>query len=832
VISQDSRALPIVILAFCCLAAFAGCERAPENELWVIGLDGADWDILEPLMAQGELPNLARLRREGAWGALQSDEPMLSPILWTSIATGKTADLHGVTWFMSDGPNGEKIPVSSHNRWVRALWNIASESKLRSTVIGWWATWPADPIEGYILSDYIGWHSFGVTGRTLEAAGKTHPATLQAEVQPLFPDPSSIPMETLQKMVHLPPAELSSDTSASPFGNPIAHLRQALSTTVGYTQSALHLLEKERSELFMIYFEGTDAVEHLFGSHAAPRLPWIDEADFAAYRDVVVEYWKWQDLRLGELLARRNPSTNILVVSDHGFRTGAERLKEEHFSIDRADASHLPDGIVVLNGPAVATSARLRGATIYDVAPTALHLLGLGVPDDFEGRVLVEGLSAAYMEAHPIQRVPSYEVGAFARAPLDFGAGVDGEAMEEMLRSLGYISGGPDGTNAVSGSVEQAVNLAVVLRRRNKYEEAKSTLERVLELAPGHVEARSNLARVHAEMGNLPEAETMYRALLEERPQELAHYDDLALALGRQDKTGEALEIYERGLARFEGWAGGFAGRGFALHLLGRDEEALAALDRAVELDPRDAASHYYRGAVLAELDRLDEARAELQRALELAPGHAPAILRLNELAGGSADPAANLVALEQAYQINGEDPDLKAALGAAYLRLERIPEALPLLRDAAERLPDDALTQGNAGMAYAMSGDLRSAARQFERVLELEPGSREAIGTLGQIYLRSGQPERAEELLERSVELAPGDPRARYALGEFYHQTGQIDAALQQYEEASRLDPTVGAYIYQQAMIHGQRGDEAKARQLVAQARSLDPTLPAVPER
>jgi tetratricopeptide (TPR) repeat protein len=811
----------------------AGCERAPESELWIIGLDGADWDVLEPLMARGELPNLAQLRREGAWGVLQSDEPMLSPILWTSIATGKTADLHGVTWFMSDGPNGEKIPVSSHNRWVRALWNIASESELRSTVIGWWATWPADPIDGYILSDYVGWHSFGVTGRTLGVSGKTHPAELEAEVQPLFPDPQRFPMEILQKMVHLPPAELSVDSGSSPFGDPIAHLRQALATTVGYTRSATQLLEKERCELFMIYFEGTDAVEHLFSSYAPPKLPWIADADFDAYRDVVVEYWKWQDLRLGELLAQRTAATNVLVVSDHGFRTGDERLKEEHFSIDRADASHLPDGIVILNGPAVASSARLRGATIYDIAPTALYLLGLGVPDDFEGRVLVEGLSDSYRQTHPIERVASYEVGEFARAPLDFGAGVDGQAMEEMLRSLGYIGGGADGTNSVNGSVEQAVNLAVVLRRRAKYEEAQSTLERVLQQAPGHVEARSNLARVYAEMGNLPAAEKMYRALLEEYPEEPANYDDLALALGRQGKSQEALEVYERGLARFQDWAGGLAGRGFALHRLGRDEEALAALDRAVDLDPRDADTHYYRGAVLAKLDRLEEATSELRRALELAPGHAQAILQLNELTGGGgADPAANVAALERAYQINREDPELKAALGAAYLKLERVAEALPLLRDAAERLPDDVLTQGNAGMAYAMSGDFRSAAQLFERVLELDPSSREAMGTLGQIYLRSGQPERAEKLLERSVELAPGDPRAHYALGEFYHQTGQMGPALEQYEEASRLDPTVGAYLYQQAMIHGQRGDETKARQLVAQARILDPTLPAVPER
>src|SRR5512134_226449 len=111
----------LLLLGLCLLGA---CARAPKEELWLIGLDGADWDLLEPMIAAGELPHLAALRAEGAYGRLRSDEPMLSPILWTSIATGKTADLHGVTWFMSDAPDGSKVPVGSHNRWVRALWTI------------------------------------------------------------------------------------------------------------------------------------------------------------------------------------------------------------------------------------------------------------------------------------------------------------------------------------------------------------------------------------------------------------------------------------------------------------------------------------------------------------------------------------------------------------------------------------------------------------------------------------------------------------------------------------------------------------------------------------
>ena len=89
------------------LLALGGCGQKPQHEVWVIGLDGGDWDILEPIIDAGHMPNLKKLRDEGAWGRLRSEHPLLSPVLWTSIATGRTPDRHGVTWFMSTTPDGQ-----------------------------------------------------------------------------------------------------------------------------------------------------------------------------------------------------------------------------------------------------------------------------------------------------------------------------------------------------------------------------------------------------------------------------------------------------------------------------------------------------------------------------------------------------------------------------------------------------------------------------------------------------------------------------------------------------------------------------------------------------
>jgi tetratricopeptide (TPR) repeat protein len=820
-----------LLLGLAALTAISsGCSQEPKNEVWIVGLDGADWDILDPLLARGDLPNLAKLRREGAWGVLQSDEPMLSPILWTSIATGKTADLHGVTWFMSDGPDGTKIPVSSQSRRVRSVWNIASENDMKVGVLGWWATWPAEPVNGYIVSDYVAWHSFGVTGRDLQVGGKVYPPELIEDVESAFLSSADIEEALLQRMIHLPPEHLRFDPAADPYSDPVMHLRQALATSRSYTDFALKKLAEERPELLAVYYEGTDAIMHLFMNYAPPRLPWIDAQEFAAYRDVVGEYWRWQDEVLGELLAQRGPNTSIVVVSDHGFRTGNERLKEDHFSVDTADASHMPDGIVILNGPGIRAGARIVDLDLYDVAPTVLYMLGLPVADDFTGDVASAAFTEEQMQARPVERVSTYEVGEWDRGTDLVVDPAAGQQMEEMLRSLGYISssGGETGEAApVSGNVEQAINLSIVLRQQGRYDEAAKTLEDVLEEAPGHIQARTNLARIYAETGRLEEAETLYRALVRDDSQQLEHYEDLALAVANQDDAEGALEVYEAGLAIDPEWVTGLAGKGFALHKLGRSEESLQTLDAALAKDPRHADAHYYRGAVLESLGRTPEAIGELERALSLDPSQVPAAIQLGIIRERQGEIQAALTTLEVAERYAEDDPQLHATLGSILLRVGRVPEALARLEAAVERMPDDVGLRGNYGLALLMSGDLPRAAENFEAVTKLDPQAADAFGQLGGIYMQMGRPDDAERVLTRAVEMQPDHAQLQFSLGGLYHRTGRLDQAKAQYEKAIELDDDVGVYHYMLGMVYGEQGNEVRAMELVNEGRRLDPTLP-----
>ena len=102
--------------------------RPTGVKILIVGLDGADWQIAEPLIAAGRLPHLQSLRDEGAWGDIKTLTPALSPLLWTSVVTGTTADRHGIVDFLARDPRtGQKVPVSSRFRKVRALWNIFTD---------------------------------------------------------------------------------------------------------------------------------------------------------------------------------------------------------------------------------------------------------------------------------------------------------------------------------------------------------------------------------------------------------------------------------------------------------------------------------------------------------------------------------------------------------------------------------------------------------------------------------------------------------------------------------------------------------------------------------
>ena len=123
------------------------------QRLLLVGWDAADWQMIHPLLDSGRMPNLKRLVEAGVMGHLLTLQPMLSPILWTSIASGKRPYLHGVHGFAEPTPDGLGLrATSSSTRKCKALWNILAQAGKRCQAIGWYASHPAEEINGVCVS--------------------------------------------------------------------------------------------------------------------------------------------------------------------------------------------------------------------------------------------------------------------------------------------------------------------------------------------------------------------------------------------------------------------------------------------------------------------------------------------------------------------------------------------------------------------------------------------------------------------------------------------------------------------------------------------------------
>jgi hypothetical protein len=186
-----------------------------RDRLLIIGWDAADWKVMDPLLREGQLPNLWRLIRAGTRGNLASMDPKLSPILWTTIATGKTADKHGILNFLEPDADGRSIRVSSSTtRRVKALWNILSQSGRRSLVVNWYASHPAEPIDGVMVSNLFQEGAPPAPKDPWPAvAGAVHPPALADEVAGVRLHPGELRLDELAALLpHL--RELSPEDKA------------------------------------------------------------------------------------------------------------------------------------------------------------------------------------------------------------------------------------------------------------------------------------------------------------------------------------------------------------------------------------------------------------------------------------------------------------------------------------------------------------------------------------------------------------------------------------------------------------------------------------------
>lgn len=300
--------LLLIIIVFFWLATHE-YYRNKKNKVLLIGLDAADWNVMRPLIDNGKLPNIKRIMDQGCSGILQSIRPIISEVIWTSIATGKVTEKHGILdRLMQDQDSGIEVPVTSNLRKVKAIWDILSESNKRVGIINYMVTWPPEKVNGILISDRV------VNIRDINYLSKDRS----------YPGFTNICSELEFNNFKKNQNDLFLNIDKDKFPYFWWQIEGIDNFMANFSK---YLLKNKKFDFFCLYLEGIDIVSHNFWQFLFPKEFSVSEDDIQRYKDVIPNYYIWCDKIIGELVKYAGRDTTVIIVSDHGFMT---RLKNDY----------------------------------------------------------------------------------------------------------------------------------------------------------------------------------------------------------------------------------------------------------------------------------------------------------------------------------------------------------------------------------------------------------------------------------------------------------------------------------------------------------------------
>lgn len=605
---------------------------APKRKVLLVGWDSADWKVINPLLDAGKLPHLEQLVNGGVIGNLATLYPVLSPMLWTSIGTGKRPFKHGIHGFAEPDPHtGGVRPITNLSRKTKAVWNILSQSGKRCNVIGWWPSHPAEPLpDGVMVSNHYQRAPHNDPAQPWPMPpGTVHPARLAETLAELRVHPGELSGEHILPFVPKA-AEIDQQKDRRLEG-----MAKTIADCTTIHAAATQLINSEPWDFMAVYFDAIDHFGHGFMKYHPPRQKWVPEKDFELYSGVIEAGYRYHDMMLGVLMAMAGPDTTVLLMSDHGFHP--DNLRPSAIPLEPAGPAveHRHYGIFALKGPGIKKDERIYGATVLDITPTLLSLFDLPVGRDMDGKPLVN----VFAETPKLESIPSWDEVPGNDGSHPPGSKLDaGDAKEaiKQLEALGYIAPLPeDAAKAVAETqAELDYNLACAYTDANRHAAAAEIFARLWAARPDEhryggkllscqlalgafkparetleslranrkkyaAEAAAELKKKKAELKDkkedeltAPQKEELRRLAIKSRPAPAAMRHMEASLLFAEGKTAEAVEILQS-LEKGGGTDPGFhvqLGQGFMA--LKRYTEAEKALKRAIELDSDNAQAY------------------------------------------------------------------------------------------------------------------------------------------------------------------------------------------------------------------------------------------------
>lgn len=610
--------------------------RGASGRVVIFAIDGADWELISELSIDGRIPNIRALARGGTTASMQTIQPTVSPMLWTTVATGLPPDRHGVIDFFD---RHRRAPVDAYSRRAPALWDIAASFGRNAMAVNWWTAWPPTSAETFTFDAPVDTNPEAV-----------HPAKHAAKVRELVVPESSVGYEQMRRFMTITPAEFEQATRTGTPRDPIRLFRSVLAKTWTDHRVAIHHYAQEQPLVMMLSYSGTDTVNHLFAPYHPPMREGVDAGGYRKYWSTVANYYSEIDRLIGEWMNVLPADTTVILLSAHGFKWGSSRPR----AVPRGAAlsDHRNPGIFIAYGNHVAQGGGNRSLQLYDVVPTVLAILGLPQSVDMPGQVA----GWAFRDLTPVQsvRVVSYTEFMSLR-PIPGVKGIDPKEFAAFQQAIGHITD-------PSGQLPP---------QREDHVEAAEQPTPIAPEAWGAYAFHNNQGVELRRQGKLDEAIEAFGRAVQLNPNRPTPHLNLAMALlERQQYTAaeeQFLRAVEGGLPNAERWFVDFAAWYRERNMVTR---AIGLLHRGRALYPQSYLIAANLGSALVAMNRITDGLPELERALGLQPSSTLALNNLGALYAKRKDYGRALDFWNRSLAIDPRQPSVRAAAEAARSQL------------------------------------------------------------------------------------------------------------------------------------------------------------------
>lgn len=444
----------------------ADVVRKPTDvKVALIGIDGMWWRVLNDLIAKDEMPTFKSLIEKGTSGPLKTLYPTFSPIIWTTIATGKDPEKHGLTSFLvwKFPWTGFSLPchitpkITAEINWmtnslivtapinhqfldVAPIPDIVSEHGGTTGMVDWWLSYPAYPINGFNVSNQCLYNKSEVMQNYKSKEGgrspdDIYPPQLYNEIQSFKHTPDDLTDDEITRFIDVEDSDrgflkefrdihtydyLDVAYEASMF----KYSYPEDVTFIGVTE---YMLSHYQPDFFCVWLDGMDSMQHQYlkyyfaDEHPDKLLP----RNAVRYAHLIENYYKYMDETVARFIAAADSNTIFFILSDHGFDD--QMLPTGHYNHMQA-----PPGMFICAGPGIKANNKIDDARVQDMTPTMLHLLGYPVAQDFDGKVLTEIM----MDPGVVDTIPTYDAGR-SKSHQVIQSSQD-QGYKEKLKALGY----------------------------------------------------------------------------------------------------------------------------------------------------------------------------------------------------------------------------------------------------------------------------------------------------------------------------------------------------------------------------------------------------------